>query len=121
MNCGIGYPLIEHIDGREDDMFVSEHGTFVHGHYFNHIIRNMSSFRTFQIVQHERQRVSLKLVKEPKVYLPAEEAQLLEGIRAALGNVDVQVSYVEQIAPSASGKFRYAIREFPLTTDLLRE
>ncbi|WP_400164248.1 phenylacetate--CoA ligase family protein [Brevibacillus sp. TJ4] len=120
-DCGIGYPLIEHIDGREDDMFVSEHGTFVHGHYFNHIIRNMSSFRTFQIVQHERQRVSLKLVKEPKVYLPAEEAQLLEGIRAALGNVDVQVSYVEQIAPSASGKFRYAIREFPLTTDLLRE
>jgi len=120
-DCGICYPLIEHIDGREDDMFVSEQGKFVHGHYFNHIIRNMSSFRTFQIVQHERQRISLKLVKKPKAYLPSEEAQLLDGIRATLGNVEVQVSYVDQIDPSASGKIRYAIREFPLTSDLSRE
>lgn len=120
-DCGIRYPLLKTIDGREDDMFVSDQGKYVHGHYFNHIIRTMNSFRSFQIVQHEPRRISMKLVKEPERYLPSEEAQLLAGIHAALGNVDVQVSYVEQIAPSASGKMRYAIRECPLTPDLLRE
>jgi phenylacetate-CoA ligase len=113
--CGINYPLLEKIDGREDDMFISQEGKYVHGHYFNHIVRNMDSFRTFQIVQHEPSRLSLKLVKEPGSYLPADEARLLAGIRSALGDVSVQVAYVDSISPSASGKTRYAIRECPLT------
>lgn len=114
-SCGIGYPLLASIDGREDDMFISQHGQYVHGHYFNHIVRNMDSFRTFQIIQHEPHRLSLKLVKEPERFLPADEARLLAGIRLALGDVSVQVSYVDHIPPSGSGKTRYAIRECPLT------
>ncbi|EST55211.1 coenzyme F390 synthetase [Brevibacillus panacihumi W25] len=115
-DCGINFPVLEKIDGREDDMFISTHGKIVHGHYFNHIIRGMDSFRTFQIVQHEPSRLSLKLVKDPDSYLPADESRLLAGIQAALGEVNVQVAYVDHIPPSASGKVRYAIRECPLTT-----
>lgn len=115
-DCGINFPVLEKIDGREDDMFISTYGKIVHGHYFNHIIRGMDSFRTFQIVQHEPSRLSLKLVKDPDSYLPADESRLLAGIQAALGEVNVQVAYVDHIPPSASGKVRYAIRECPLTT-----
>lgn len=117
-SCDISFPLLEAIDGREDDMFISQHGQYVHGHYFNHIVRNLDSFRTFQIVQHEPQRLSLKLVKEPDRFLPADEAKLLAGIRSALGEVSVQVSYVDHIPPTGSGKIRYAIRECPLTSVL---
>ena len=120
-DCGIGFPLLAKIDGRVDDMFVTRQGRYVHGHYFNHIIRGMSSFRGFQIVQHDPGRISLKLVKEPERFLPWEEAQLLACIREALGNVVIQVSYVEKIAPSASGKIRYAIRECPLTPAPFRD
>ena len=116
--CPVSFPLLETIDGREDDMFISQNGQYVHGHYFNHIVRNLDSFRTFQIVQHEPQRLSLRLVKEPERFLPADEAKLLAGIRSALGEVSVQVSYVEHIPPSSSGKVRYAIRECPLTSAL---
>ncbi len=115
-SCGISYPLLAAIDGREDDMFISQSGQYVHGHYFNHIVRNLESFRTFQIIQHEPQRLSLKLVKEPGRFRSADEDRLLTGIRTALGEVSVQVAYVDQIAPTGSGKFRYAIRECPLTT-----
>jgi phenylacetate-CoA ligase len=118
--CGIGYPLLAAIDGREDDMFVTPHGTYVHGHYFNHIMRSLDSFRTFQIVQHEPNRLTLKLVKEPDRYDPADEARLLGAIRAKLGEVSIEVSHVDRIPPTASGKTRYAIRECPLT-GFLRE
>jgi len=40
----------------------------------------------------------------------------LAGILAALGQVSIHVSYVETIPPASSGKTRYAIREFPLTS-----
>ncbi|NRS49856.1 phenylacetate--CoA ligase family protein [Brevibacillus sp. HB2.2] len=113
-SCNLPFPLLASIDGREDDMFLSRNGQYVHGHYFNHIVRNMDSFRTFQIVQHEPERLSLRLVKEPERFLPADEAKLLAGIRAALGQVSIHVSYVETIPPASSGKTRYAIREFPL-------
>lgn len=113
--CGIGYPLLAAIDGREDDMFVTPHGTYVHGHYFNHIMRNLDSFRTFQIVQHRPDMFTLKLVKEPDRYDPADEARLLGAIRDKLGEVSIEVCHVDRIPPTASGKTRYAIRECPLT------
>ncbi|MGF9909621.1 phenylacetate--CoA ligase family protein [Brevibacillus porteri] len=117
-SCNLPFPLLASIDGREDDMFLSRNGQYVHGHYFNHIVRNMESFRTFQIVQHDPERLSLRLVKEPARFLAADEAKLLAGIRSALGQVSIQVSYVETIPPASSGKTRYAIREFPLTSAL---
>ncbi|MGG4441485.1 phenylacetate--CoA ligase family protein [Brevibacillus fortis] len=120
-SCNLPFPLLSTIDGREDDMFLSLSGQYVHGHYFNHIVRNMDSFRTFQIVQHEPERLSLRLVKEPERFLPADEARLLAGIRQALGQVSIHVSYVETIPPARSGKTRYAIREFPLTSALPQE
>ncbi|MGG1661836.1 phenylacetate--CoA ligase family protein [Brevibacillus sp. NRS-1366] len=117
-SCGINFPLLSSIDGREDDMFIAQNGQYVHGHYFNHIVRNLDSFRTFQLVQHEPRRLSLKLVKEPDRYLPADEARLLAGIRSALGDVHIQVAYVDHIPLSPSGKMRYAIRECPLMNAL---
>jgi phenylacetate-CoA ligase len=113
--CGIQYPVLARIDGREDDVFLSLRGHYVHGHYFNHIVRGMEGFRTFQIIQHEPDRLSLKLVKHPEKYSPAEEEQLITGIRQALGDaIRLDVQHVDEIPPSASGKFRYAIRQFSL-------
>lgn len=113
--CGIRYPVIQEIDGRVDDMFVSLKGSFVHGHFINHLIRGLESFRTFQLVQHAPDRLTLRLVKHPERYRTEDETRVLSGIRDALGEVDVRVEYVDRIPPAASGKTRYAIRECPLT------
>lgn len=114
-SCGIGLPLLAGIEGREDDTFVALDGTFIHGHYFNHMMRNLAGFRGFQIIQHSPERVSVKLVKHPSLYKPEEEQSFLDGIRRALGEaIELQVEHVEDIPRSSSGKLRYAIREFKL-------
>ncbi|GED50961.1 MULTISPECIES: phenylacetate--CoA ligase family protein [Brevibacillus] len=113
--CGINYPVLQEIDGRVDDMFVSMRGSFVHGHFINHIIRNMESFRTFQLVQHEPDRLTLRLVKHPERFRADDEEKVLQGIRSALGDASIRLEYVKHIPPTPSGKTRYAIRECPLT------
>jgi phenylacetate-CoA ligase len=113
--CGMGLPLLAAIEGREDDTFVAQDGTFIHGHYFNHLMRNLTGFRTFQIIQHSRDRVTVKLVKHESRYRPEEERTFLDGIRRALGNgVEIRTEYVDDIPRGPSGKLRYAIREFSL-------
>jgi len=114
-SCGISFPVFASIDGREDDMFLTASGQYVHGHFFNHIVRSMESFRTFQIIQHEPDRITLKLVRDPVRYRRDEEQQLLERIRDVLGRgIHLAVEHVPEIPPAASGKVRYAIRQFPL-------
>lgn len=116
-DCGNGLPLLASIEGREDDTFVAADGTYIHGHYFNHLMRNLQGFRGFQIIQHSREQVSLKLIKHEAAYSASEEAALLEGIRSALGEgVQIHVEHVDDIPRGPSGKLRYAIREFPLHT-----
>lgn len=59
--CGLTLPVMEKIQGREDDTFVSLEGSFIHGHFFNHIARNLDGIKQFQIIQHEKSRLSLKI------------------------------------------------------------
>ncbi len=113
--CGNAAPVLESIEGREDDMFVTESKRYVHGHFFNHIARNLESFLRFQLIQHTPDSLSMLLVKHPEKYKPAEEALFVQEIRNVIGDkAKINVNYVDEIQPSASGKYRYAIREFPL-------
>ncbi|WP_255298376.1 phenylacetate--CoA ligase family protein [Brevibacillus dissolubilis] len=112
--CGNPFPVLTHIDGRIDDTFVSQSGDYVHGHFFNHIARNLDGIRAFQITQHSPDHLTLKLVTNED-YTPEMEAAFVHEIHQVLGeSVLLRVKHVDQIAPSASGKIRYAIREFPL-------
>lgn len=114
--CGLSYSVLERIEGREDDVFVKPNGEYVHGHFFNHIARNLTGIETFQIVQHSPETFTLQLVKQPEQYAKQTEAQFVEKIRQSFGDVYINVQYQDQIPPTPSGKIRYAIREFPLTT-----
>jgi len=112
-NCGAKLPVLERIEGREDDMFVSGSGAYVHGHYFNHIVRNMVSFRQFQIIQKTPTDIHLKIVKSED-YKESDLDTFIAGIKKGLGDVNIKLEFVDSIPPAPSGKIRYAIREFPL-------
>ena len=113
--CEVTLPMLEKIQGREDDTFVSLEGSFVHGHFFNHIARNFDGIKQFQIIQHERNRLSLKIVKGQN-FQDSEVRYFIDKITKAMGRVEVRVEFVEAIPTSGSGKIRYAIREFPLNS-----
>jgi phenylacetate-CoA ligase len=112
-SCGITLPIMDKIQGREDDMFVSAKGAFIHGHYFNHIARNLHSIKQFQIRQHTRDKLSLKIIRSANCD-DGEIHFFLNEIHKAMGDVELNMEFVERIPVSPSGKLRYAIREFPL-------
>ena len=109
--CGLNLPIIKQIQGREDDIFISSDGSFVHGHYFNHIVRNLEGIKQFQIIQHDRTSLTLNVVKDHNFNDDVKES-LRNEIINKMGNVNLKINYVEDIPPSSSGKIRYAIREF---------
>ncbi len=111
--CGMGLPVLNKLDGREDDMFVTVDGKFIHGHAFNHLSRRMDSIRKFQIIQESPDRASLRIVQEEGSG-QSEIDEFIRKVKELLPGTDVEVSMVADIPVSGSGKFRYTIRKFPL-------
>ncbi|WP_130863969.1 phenylacetate--CoA ligase family protein [Bacilliculturomica massiliensis] len=111
--CGMELPVMNSVEGREDDTFVTTEGGFVHGVAFNNIIKRSLGVTKFQIVQFAPDRAELSLVTgeggEPEGF-----AGIMEDIRALLPGTEISVKYVEDIPVTASGKYRYAIRKFEL-------
>jgi len=113
-NCDIQLKILERVEGREDDMFVSQSGKLIHGIYWAHIVRNMNGIQQFQLIQHDLYNVTLRIVPKPLLFDSKEVDILLKNIHDTLGKINVNVEYCNEIKPSTSGKIRYSIREFPL-------
>ena len=61
--CGRTLPILDKIEGREDDIFIAENGSYVHGVYFANLARSYPSIQQFQIIQHAREDITLKVIK----------------------------------------------------------
>lgn len=118
--CGKQLWVLQEIEGREDDIFVSKEGKLVHGHFWNHIARNMHGIKQFQLIQHDNESVTLKIVKNEK-FKPEEVEYFVRQIRNVLGDSNINVVYCEGIEPTVSGKLRYAVREFPILLERVNE
>jgi len=113
-SCGRKLEILETVEGREDDIFVSRTGRLIHGIYWAHIVRNMNGIQQFQLIQHDLDNVTLRVMPNPSSFDSKEVDTLVEDLHEALGQVNVKTEYCDAIQPSASGKTRYSIREFPL-------
>ncbi len=111
--CGLGLPVLDKIEGREDDIFVSTDGKLIHGHFFNHIVRNLKGIRQFQAVQESRSSLALKIIKN-EYFDQSEIDHFIKEIKKNMGDINIDLQFTDEIPPSPSGKFRYAIRKFPL-------
>ena len=105
--------LEDHYDF-EDALLVGKAGALVHGNLIGQLLRPLSFVRSFQFRQHTPQTATLAIVPmpgesiDPTAFMPA-----LQGI---FPDTEITIKTVDQIPPAASGKMRYAIREFPLST-----
>jgi len=113
-NCGRSLPVIEKIEGREDDIFISLNGNYVHGVYFCNLARNYSSIRQFQVIQKTRSDILLKIIKSDN-FNESEIQSYINEIHKIMGPVNIKVEYTDIIEPTASGKIRYSKREFPIS------
>lgn len=111
--CGRTLTILDKIEGREDDIFIAENGSYVHGVYFANLARSYPSIQQFQIIQHTREDITLKVIKS-SIFKEAEIQQYIHTIQNTMGKVKIKLEYVEHIEASASGKIRYSKREFAI-------
>jgi phenylacetate-CoA ligase len=105
--CGRSLPLLADIQGRTTDFVRAADGTVMHGLALIYTLRDLPGVRKFRIVQHTTMRTDVEIVAGPE-FGPSSEARLRRDFAARLGDgVDVRIALVGDIAPEASGKYRY--------------
>ena len=112
-SCGINTPILASLDGRLTDTFIAKDGSLINGEYFNQLIRVKKGIQQFQFIQHTPQEITLKIVKG-MAFSKEELEDVIFCIKERMGEKNIHIEYVDQILPSASGKVRYAIREYDL-------
>jgi phenylacetate-CoA ligase len=112
--CGRRTRRLARVAGRSTDVLHAADGTPVNGVGINHLTFSTPGLKRFQYRQTERNRVRLQAVPqsgvEPAV-LRAHLAQTLKKVNLLLPGVDIDVTVVDDIVPSRSGKNRFILNE----------
>lgn len=117
-DCGRGYPLLQEISGRVNDMFVDQAGRWIDGRLFLFFIDPLPFVKKFQVIQEDIELVKVLIVPDHEALqkqgtsLEWEAAQIKRRIRKVM-ECRVEVEYCERIEPSPSGKYRYTISHVP--------
>lgn len=109
--CGRGLPVMTSVQGRSADAIVTPSGNRLIVHYFTGILEHFKEIDTFQVVQYEPGKVTVRIL--PKK--PISQSLTAEIIRAlqAKGASDVTftIEIVDSIPLSPAGKHRFIINE----------
>jgi phenylacetate-CoA ligase len=107
--CGLPLPVLESVEGRSNDFVVGAGGKLIHSLAPVYVLREIDKIRQFKLTQREDLGLELQIV-ERGAFDPAEVAELQRRLRKVFGfDVDVDVRFVDTIAPEASGKYRWVI------------
>jgi phenylacetate-CoA ligase len=114
--CGIPTRTLSAIEGRDIEFLVTSTGGYISPIYFRHLIgvvHNPGVIRQFQIVQHSKEDVELKLVPEPGAsdeVLKDSIAKIRRDLLSVLGEpMSLRTRLLESIPESGSGKFIFAL------------
>ncbi|MGE0360212.1 MAG: phenylacetate--CoA ligase family protein [Vicinamibacterales bacterium] len=108
--CGRTLPRLAGIDGRIDDSVITRDGRRVGR--LDPVFKDDLPLREAQIIQEQLDAFRILCVPEPG-YSPDVERVLAERLRDRVGDVQVSVERVSEIARGASGKFRAVICRLP--------
>lgn len=110
--CGRQTQMLAEVTGRSVDTFLGPDGQMVDGEYFTHLMYFRPWLRQFQVLQRSPSEVVYRVACETEMPTTDRE-EIVAKTRSVLGEgCAVEFERVETIAPSASGKLRYTIRDF---------
>jgi len=108
--CGRAHPMIEIVEGRDNDMFRTRDGRTVWGGIGNPLW-NMEGVRKFQFIQKTFDYVVVRIVKDGPMSQD-QQAQVERAVKIALGDqVKLDFEFPDEIPVERSGKHRYQICE----------
>ena len=107
--CGLAFPRLQSLQGREDEMLTTEDGTLLSSVFIRHIVGvslNQQLIRQWQFEQTASGEFTFRYVAQSAGGLEENLRKLEASFRTALGPTSrIQMEAVSEIAPSPSGKF----------------
>lgn len=108
--CGRHFEIIGSIEGRDVDLILTPDGNRLVDHFFTGALSAFPEVEAFQVVQHDRENVTLEIVA------PGAPPTLAERLRKAMSpGVDglrLDIEIVPEIHP-VRGKRRFIVNELP--------
>jgi phenylacetate-CoA ligase len=107
--CGRGLPLLKKVVGRQLDVLETPDGRKVPGEFFPHLLKEFPAIRRFQIVQSQREAITLKLVVEGGFTLADRDLLLKEVHKCTGPAVRIDLDLVDDIPLTKAGKHRVVV------------
>jgi len=115
--CGRGWPVLSNVFGRTTDRFKTRNGSVIDGRALGRLIWRNNFVRRYQIIQRTYDHVLFNVVplantsiEDPKMV--ALINQIKFEAKAIMGpNTKIDFNWVDNIPPTASGKYKYLISE----------
>ncbi len=106
--CGRGFPLIQSVLGRANDLVEDCAGNTVHSEFFTHLFREDGRIREFQVVYDARELVVIFHCAEPAPRF--DQPPYLERIGAQLTFERLRIAINRPFVASSNGKHRFVMR-----------
>lgn len=107
--AGRGLPVVREIMGRTTDFVVRPDGAVMHALALIYVLRAVEGVGEFKIIQWSAEHLEL-LIRPTASWTAAAGAVISHEICRRMGQpVEVDLKLVENIAPEASGKYRYVV------------
>ena len=107
--CGRPFPLLERVWGRSSDFISTPSGKLIHGEYFTHLFYHVPEVRLFQVLQDSLDHLSISIVLKAATTPPSFSTLKAKVAEMVGSDLRVDVSIVDSIPRSASGKHRFTI------------
>jgi phenylacetate-CoA ligase len=104
--CGSPFPLMEMGMCRQNDLILAPDGRRIHPSYFNGLLYGLTQIAEYQFVQDATGKIALRMVAAPLDQRTV--GALRDRLRRDAG-LELDLTYVDAIERSVSGKHRFVI------------
>ena len=114
-SCGRGFPLLKEISGRLFAHFVKKDGSLVHSQFFVALFFFKPWVKEFKVVQTDYDMIDISVALEGKADQNDIDV-ITDKIKQVMGaDCKVEFKFVDEIPPTASGKYLYTFSKVPTT------
>ena len=111
-SCGRNYTLIKNLVGRrQEEQIITKKNSFISMTALNMHTDIFDNVKQFQFVQKEKGKVLLNIIKDQQ-YSKKDEHKIRKEFNEKFKDfVDMNIKYIDKIAFTKNGKYKYLIQE----------
>jgi phenylacetate-CoA ligase len=111
--CGRALPLLEHIEGRSNDLVLAPDGRLINSLALVYPLRGESGIEQYRITQKQLDWFHVQLTCSAEFQAQSEERIRAGWTQLLRAPVRVTFEYLPRIPPDPRGKFRHVVSEIP--------